>query len=89
MVNQIGKFFVHQGDEDVAVNGIADHLKKFWDPRMRLAAFALLREGGQGLDRLPRIALEKLAEQHALTATRYDQIGTAQTFPDVGDVTEA
>ena len=39
MANQIGKFFVSQGDEQ-AVPGIADHLKKFWDPRMR-AQFSL------------------------------------------------
>ena len=34
MANQIGAFFSSQKG-DVAVQGIADHLKKFWDPRMR------------------------------------------------------
>jgi formate dehydrogenase subunit delta len=89
MANQIGKFFVYQGSEDEAVAGIADHIRKFWDPRMRLAAFALLREGGDGLEELPRRALEKLSDEHALTTTRYEEIGTARTSPDVGDVTEA
>lgn len=89
MANQIGKFFVYQGSEDVAVDGIADHIKKFWDPRMRVAAFALLHEDGAGLDPLPRRALEKLAREHSLTVTRYEEIGHAGTKPDVGDVTEA
>ena len=34
MANQIAKFFESQGP-DKAVAGTADHLKKFWDPRMR------------------------------------------------------
>jgi hypothetical protein len=34
MANQIGKFFASQG-EDQAVAGIANHLRKYWDPRMR------------------------------------------------------
>ena len=36
MANQIGKFFKSQG-HDKAVPGIADHIQKFWDPRMRSA----------------------------------------------------
>ena len=38
MANQIGKFFQSQG-HDRAVPGIAEHIKKFWDPRMRKAIF--------------------------------------------------
>ena len=34
MANQIGRFFVTE-DRATAVSGIADHLRKFWDPRMR------------------------------------------------------
>jgi formate dehydrogenase subunit delta len=51
MANQIGKFFAHQ-PEDKAVASIADHLKRFWDPRMRKAIFEHLAAGGQGLDPL-------------------------------------
>jgi formate dehydrogenase subunit delta len=42
MANQIAKFFAPQGEER-AVPGIADHIRKFWDPVMRrdfLAAVA-------------------------------------------------
>ena len=34
MANQIGRFFAHQKEEQ-AVASINDHLRKFWDPRMR------------------------------------------------------
>ena len=59
MANQIGKFFQSQG-HDKAVPGIADHIKKFWDPRMRKAIFAHLDAGGAGLDPHVRDALETL-----------------------------
>ena len=48
MANQIGRFFAHEADEK-AILDIADHLKKFWDPRMRRAIFAYVDDGGQGL----------------------------------------
>jgi formate dehydrogenase subunit delta len=60
MANQIGKFFASQGEER-AVTGTAEHIKKFWDPRMRAAIFTHLREGGAGLDPVVRAALERLA----------------------------
>ena len=59
MANQIGKFFQSQG-HDKAVPGIADHIRKFWDPRMRSAIFAHLDAGGAGLDPNVRDALETL-----------------------------
>ena len=59
MANQIGKFFASQGPEQ-AVAGTADHIKKFWDPRMRAAIFAHLEAGGAGLDPVVRAALESL-----------------------------
>jgi formate dehydrogenase subunit delta len=59
MANQIGKFFASQGREQ-AVAGTADHIKKFWDPRMRAEIFAHLEAGGAGLDPVVRTALESL-----------------------------
>ena len=59
MANQIGKFFASQG-EDEAVPLIADHLVKFWDPRMREAIVAHLAGGGAGLDPPVRRAVEHL-----------------------------
>jgi formate dehydrogenase subunit delta len=59
MANQIGKFFAAQGEEK-AVPLIADHLVKFWDPRMRKAIVAHLDEGGAGLDPAVRKAIGNL-----------------------------
>jgi hypothetical protein len=43
-----------------AVPGIAEHIRKFWDPRMRSAILAHLNAGGAGLDPDVRDALEAL-----------------------------
>ena len=59
MANQIGKFFHAQG-EKAAVEGIATHIKKFWEPRMRTAIIAHLDGGGAGLDPQVKAAVESL-----------------------------
>jgi len=41
MANQIGKFFAHQ-PHDKAVAAVANHIDKFWDPRMRREILAHL-----------------------------------------------
>ena len=61
MANQIGKFFQSQG-HDNAVPGIAEHIRKFWDPRMRSAITAHLDAGGAGLDSDVRDAVETLKQ---------------------------
>ena len=35
MANQIGDFFEAMPDRNEALEGIAQHLKRFWEPRMR------------------------------------------------------
>ncbi|HUD85586.1 MAG TPA: formate dehydrogenase subunit delta [Xanthobacteraceae bacterium] len=59
MANQIGKFFASQ-EADRAIAGTAEHIRKFWDPRMRAAIFAHLEAGGAGLDPKVRQAIESL-----------------------------
>ena len=49
MANQIADFFNGSGPE-LAVKDAADHINKFWEPRMRTALFAYLDKGGEGLD---------------------------------------
>ena len=61
MANQIGKFFASQGE--AAVPGIAEHIRKFWEPRMRNAIFAHLDAGGAGLDPLVVQALTSLRQK--------------------------
>jgi formate dehydrogenase subunit delta len=59
MANQIGAFFRAQG-EAAAVAGIEDHLRKFWDPRMRREILAHLDAGGEGLTPAVRAAVARL-----------------------------
>ncbi|MEZ5994381.1 MAG: formate dehydrogenase subunit delta [Hyphomonadaceae bacterium] len=62
MANQIGKYFAAQGDE-AAIAGVADHLKKFWDPRMRAEIVAHYKAGGAGLDGAVAKAVARLADK--------------------------
>ena len=48
MANQISLFFESQPGPD-APAGVAEHLTKFWDPRMRKAIVEHARAGGEGL----------------------------------------
>lgn len=64
MANQIGTFFASQG-ETKAVPAIADHIRKYWEPRMRAAILAHLAAGGSGLDPLVAKALASLPEKSA------------------------
>lgn len=47
MANQIATFFLSQ-PEDVRVDGVATHINKFWETRMRRRFFDLLREPEAG-----------------------------------------
>ena len=58
MANRIGEFFQAMPDRSEAMEGIATHLKRFWEPRMRQALAAHVdHHGGQGLMPLVREAL--------------------------------
>ena len=73
MANQIGKFFARQ-PADKAVAAIADHLFKYWDPRMRKAIVAHLEQNaGAGLDPNALAAVEKVRDRD-----RQKQLATVQ-----------
>jgi formate dehydrogenase subunit delta len=59
MANQIARYFATQPRGDAA-EAIAEHIKLFWEPRMRRSALALIESGGVGFDPLARAALERL-----------------------------
>ena len=48
MANQIATFFETSGGENPA-SEVADHLNKFWDPRMRKQLLHIAQAGGTGL----------------------------------------
>ena len=48
MANQIGIFFESKPHEE-GVAGVAEHINKFWEPRMRRHFFEVMDSGGEGL----------------------------------------
>ena len=58
MANQIGTFF-HSKPHAEGVDGVAEHINKFWEPRMRGHFFELMDAGGEGF--LP-IVIEAAAQ---------------------------
>ena len=61
MVNDIAHYFAAEPEHAVGVNGIADHLIRFWDPSMRRRIIDHLDAGGAGLEPLAREAVQQLA----------------------------
>ena len=68
MANDIGHFFDADADKTVAAQSVANHLRRFWDPRMRREIIAHYKEkGGAGLDPVARSAVALLCEQPSLS----------------------
>jgi formate dehydrogenase subunit delta len=55
MANQISEFFKSYTEKE-AIDGIADHISKFWEPRMRRDFFAHIESGGAGFSDLVKKA---------------------------------
>ena len=49
MANQIGSFFESVPDRQQAEKDVAQHLKRFWEPRMRKALIEHVENGGADL----------------------------------------
>lgn len=66
MANSIAAFFAAEPDRAEAVRGVANHIDKFWEPRMQRQLRAAIA-GGQaaGLDPLVAEALHQLDGQQA------------------------
>jgi formate dehydrogenase subunit delta len=64
MANRIGEFFQAMPERNEALDGIANHIGKFWAPPMRAAMAAHVAQGGDGL-----LPLVKEALQGARSAT--------------------
>lgn len=45
MANQIGSFFEAMPDRQEALAGISQHIKRFWEPRMRRELQQYLQQG--------------------------------------------
>jgi formate dehydrogenase subunit delta len=62
MANAIGTFFEADPERTAAVEGIAGHLQKFWEPRMRRELLAHVEQtGGSDLKPVVLEAVRTLA----------------------------
>jgi len=61
MANDIANFFHGAADPGAAPRSVADHLRRYWDPRMRKQIMAYYAEGGAGLSDIARAAVGMLA----------------------------
>ena len=59
MANQIALYFAAY-PHDQAVDGVADHLKRFWEKRMRAQLHQYVAGGGAGLHELVLEAEKRL-----------------------------
>lgn len=60
MANDIAAFFAAEPDPAAGAEQVANHLRKFWEPRMREAIRRHLREGGAGLSALALQGVKRL-----------------------------
>ena len=73
MANRIGEFFQAMPNREEALQGVATHIRKFWDPRMRRELLAYLdQHSGEGLSELVLNSLR----QHRATLSA-DQVNHA------------
>ncbi|KND60630.1 NAD-dependent formate dehydrogenase delta subunit [Candidatus Burkholderia verschuerenii] len=64
MANRIGEFFDSMPDREEAIDGVADHIRRFWEPRMRLAILTAAEnpEASATMEPILREALHKHRE---------------------------
>jgi formate dehydrogenase subunit delta len=63
MANEIGDFFTGTGDQAEAVQAVANHLKRYWEPRMRAQIVRYYEErAGAGLSDVARGAVAVLQQ---------------------------
>jgi formate dehydrogenase subunit delta len=60
MANDIGGFFATMPDHEEAVSAMTQHLRNFWEPRMRREIIAYAHEGGTDLIPFAREAIARL-----------------------------
>lgn len=61
MANDIADFFRTEPHREDAVQGIAGHIQRFWEPRMRRQLLEHAQQAGCELDELVREALGRVS----------------------------
>lgn len=65
MANEIAAFYASEPDRAAAIEGVASHLKRFWEPRMRREILAIFDAGGEEM--APLVAEAIAANRERLT----------------------
>ncbi len=76
MANDIANFFHGAAEAGTAPRSVADHFRRYWDPRMRKQIMAYYAAGGAGLSDIAREAVGLLAG-----ATRSSKVPPSQSAP--------
>jgi hypothetical protein len=63
MANDIGAYFAGYSDQEEAVEGVANHLRNFWEARMRREIVDYVAKGGDELIPLVREAVAFIATE--------------------------
>lgn len=61
MANDIGDFFAVEPDKDEGARSVLNHIRRYWDPRMRVQMIEHYHAGGEGLSDISRAAVALLA----------------------------
>lgn len=76
MANQIGDYF-RTFPEAEATEGAADHLRRFWTPKMRGEIIAFVEEGGSGLNAVAARAVAELKSKASLDDSNQSRMPSA------------
>jgi formate dehydrogenase subunit delta len=60
MANEIAAFFAAEPDRNVAAEQVANHLRRFWAPKMREELTRHAQAGGAGLSDLAKQGVARL-----------------------------
>jgi len=61
MANNIGSFFQSEPDRELAIQGVEQHIRSFWEPRMRKQIIEYTQAGGAELLDIVAEAVNHLA----------------------------
>ncbi|NRO97357.1 formate dehydrogenase [Paraburkholderia sp. NMBU_R16] len=67
MANRIGEFFESMPNRDEALAGISEHIRRFWEPRMRRAILATLDDAQASAAMLPIVKDALIQTREKLT----------------------
>lgn len=63
MANDISNFFSSDPDPSTALVGMVEHLRRFWEPRMRKEIVHYQQNGGEDLSYLAKQAVAQIGEE--------------------------